>query len=155
MPHLPATETAVSAPGKVLLTGGYLVLDRDYSGSVYALDARIHVIVQQLRKDKGGNLMISEKLGVEGMHQNKGSNGNGNGNGQKSNGDGDGDEDGDGDGDGDADMGNTHTQGGLREHETDEVIIVRSPQFLDGLWEYRVVRVSDGGGVKVVQRNEG
>ncbi|KAI9783417.1 MAG: phosphomevalonate kinase [Peltula sp. TS41687] len=37
---------AVSAPGKVLLAGGYLVLERRYTGLVFALDARIHVLVQ-------------------------------------------------------------------------------------------------------------
>lgn len=37
---------AVSAPGKVLLAGGYLVLDRRYTGLVFGLDARIHVLVQ-------------------------------------------------------------------------------------------------------------
>lgn len=44
--------TALSAPGKVLLTGGYLVLDRDYTGTVFALDARIHAIVQQMRRPR-------------------------------------------------------------------------------------------------------
>ena len=39
---------ACSAPGKVLLAGGYLVLDRAYTGLVFALDARIHVLVQSL-----------------------------------------------------------------------------------------------------------
>ena len=38
------TPSAVSAPGKVLLAGGYLVLDRDYSGLVFALSARIHAV---------------------------------------------------------------------------------------------------------------
>ena len=38
--------TAVSAPGKVLLAGGYLVLDRAYTGLVFGLSARIHVAVQ-------------------------------------------------------------------------------------------------------------
>ena len=38
----------VSAPGKVLLAGGYLVLDRDYAGQVFALSARINVIAQPL-----------------------------------------------------------------------------------------------------------
>ncbi|KAI5300363.1 phosphomevalonate kinase, partial [Ascosphaera atra] len=48
----PATRiTAASAPGKVLLTGGYLVLDRAYSGLVLALDARMHVIVRQVQKE--------------------------------------------------------------------------------------------------------
>lgn len=37
--------TAVSAPGKVLLAGGYLVLDRAYTGLVFGLSARIHVII--------------------------------------------------------------------------------------------------------------
>lgn len=42
--------TAVSAPGKVLLAGGYLVLDRAYSGLVFGLSARIHVIVEDTRE---------------------------------------------------------------------------------------------------------
>jgi phosphomevalonate kinase len=37
---------AVSAPGKVLIAGGYLVLDSKYDGLVFGLDARIHVHVQ-------------------------------------------------------------------------------------------------------------
>ncbi|KAH0547729.1 hypothetical protein FGG08_000219 [Glutinoglossum americanum] len=41
-------DVAVSAPGKVLLAGGYLVLDRQYSGLVFALDARIHVHAKSL-----------------------------------------------------------------------------------------------------------
>lgn len=50
MSYRVSSSTALSAPGKVLLTGGYLVLDRNYTGTVFALDARIHVIVQQLRR---------------------------------------------------------------------------------------------------------
>jgi phosphomevalonate kinase len=42
------SSTAASAPGKVLLTGGYLVLDREYSGLVFGLNARIHVHVKPL-----------------------------------------------------------------------------------------------------------
>jgi len=38
--------TAVSAPGKVLLAGGYLVLDRAYTALVFGLSARIHVVAQ-------------------------------------------------------------------------------------------------------------
>jgi len=41
---MPFTSSAVSAPGKVFLAGGYLVLDKDYSALVFALSARIHVI---------------------------------------------------------------------------------------------------------------
>ena len=40
------SSTAVSAPGKVLLTGGYLVLDRQYTGLVFGLSARVHVHIQ-------------------------------------------------------------------------------------------------------------
>jgi len=36
----------VSAPGKVFLAGGYLVLDRAYNALVFGLDARIHAIIQ-------------------------------------------------------------------------------------------------------------
>jgi len=38
--------TAVSAPGKALLAGGYLVLDRAYTALVFGLGARIHVAAQ-------------------------------------------------------------------------------------------------------------
>ncbi|KAK4934216.1 phosphomevalonate kinase, partial [Elasticomyces elasticus] len=38
---------AVSAPGKVLFAGGFLVLDRRHTGLVLGLDARIHVHVQE------------------------------------------------------------------------------------------------------------
>ena len=44
---------AVSAPGKVLLAGGYLVLDRAYTGLVFGLDARIHVAVQPIPTTNG------------------------------------------------------------------------------------------------------
>lgn len=50
MSYRVSSSTALSAPGKVLLSGGYLVLDRNYTGTVFALDARIHVIVHQLRR---------------------------------------------------------------------------------------------------------
>lgn len=49
---------AFSAPGKVLLAGGYLVLDRKYTGLVFGLDARIHVHVQTLETSPG--LILSE-----------------------------------------------------------------------------------------------
>ena len=42
---------AVSAPGKVLFTGGFLVLDRKHTGLVLGLDARIHVVIEQWRTD--------------------------------------------------------------------------------------------------------
>ena len=48
---------AVSAPGKVLFAGGYLVLDRQYTGLVFGLDARIHVLV---RRDPAGGSSESQ-----------------------------------------------------------------------------------------------
>lgn len=44
---------AVSAPGKVLLAGGYLVLDRAHTGLVFGLDARIHVLIQDIPTSSG------------------------------------------------------------------------------------------------------
>ncbi|KAG0361390.1 phosphomevalonate kinase [Gamsiella multidivaricata] len=38
--------TIVSAPGKVLIAGGYLVLDRAFSGLVIATDARFYTLVR-------------------------------------------------------------------------------------------------------------
>jgi len=48
--------TAVSAPGKVLLAGGYLVLDRAYSGFVFGLSARINVIATGIHTSPGVQL---------------------------------------------------------------------------------------------------
>lgn len=47
---------AASAPGKVLLAGGYLVLDRDYTGLVFGLNARIHVHIKTLPTSPGVSL---------------------------------------------------------------------------------------------------
>ncbi|KAL8666334.1 MAG: hypothetical protein Q9202_001605 [Teloschistes flavicans] len=52
------SEVALSAPGKVLLAGGYLVLDREHTGLVFGLDARIHVHVQKLPTSPG--VVLSE-----------------------------------------------------------------------------------------------
>ncbi|KAJ3154531.1 phosphomevalonate kinase [Geranomyces michiganensis] len=40
-----SAKTIVSAPGKVLLTGGYLVLDREYTGLVVGADSRFYTAV--------------------------------------------------------------------------------------------------------------
>ena len=48
-----STATAVSAPGKVLLAGGYLVVDRAHTGLVFGLSARIHVHVEALKPSEG------------------------------------------------------------------------------------------------------
>ncbi len=47
---------AVSAPGKVLLAGGYLVLDRAYTGLVFGLSARINVAAREINTSKGVQL---------------------------------------------------------------------------------------------------
>lgn len=47
---------AVSAPGKVLLAGGYLVLDRQYTGLVFGLSARINVVTAEIRTSQGVQL---------------------------------------------------------------------------------------------------
>lgn len=47
---------AVSAPGKVLLAGGYLVLDRLYTGLVFGLSARINVVAGTIHSSPGVQL---------------------------------------------------------------------------------------------------
>ncbi|PHH73678.1 hypothetical protein CDD80_3639 [Ophiocordyceps camponoti-rufipedis] len=47
---------AVSAPGKVLLTGGYLVLDRQHTGLVCGLSARINVVAGEITTGQGVQL---------------------------------------------------------------------------------------------------
>ena len=49
-------STAVSAPGKVLLAGGYLVLDREHTALVFGLSARIHVLVHDIDTSPGVEL---------------------------------------------------------------------------------------------------
>ncbi|PIA88579.1 putative phosphomevalonate kinase [Cercospora beticola] len=82
-----SSPVAVSAPGKVLLAGGYLVLDRAHTGLVFGLDARIHVLIEDIPTSKG--IVLNE-------------------------------------------------------------IIVKSPQFLDAIWEYGYRLTERDGGVQVV-----
>jgi phosphomevalonate kinase len=49
----PLTPTAFSCPAKVLVAGGYLVLDREYTGLVFGLDARIHTVVEPIKTRSG------------------------------------------------------------------------------------------------------
>ncbi|KAL9068254.1 MAG: hypothetical protein Q9157_006560 [Trypethelium eluteriae] len=53
---MPLPRQAVSAPGKVFLAGGYLVLDRAYTALVFGLDARIHAIIEPLPTSPGVTL---------------------------------------------------------------------------------------------------
>lgn len=52
-------SSAVSSPGKVLLAGGYLVLDKAYSGLVFGLSARIHVHSSPLKDHCQGIISVS------------------------------------------------------------------------------------------------
>ncbi|KAI1170829.1 ribosomal protein S5 domain 2-type protein [Nemania sp. FL0916] len=51
-----AIPTAVSAPGKVLVAGGYLVLDREYEALVFGLSARINVVARTIKTSPGVQL---------------------------------------------------------------------------------------------------
>ncbi|KNG81013.1 phosphomevalonate kinase [Aspergillus nomiae NRRL 13137] len=118
MSYPPSGSTALSAPGKVLLTGGYLVLDRNYTGTVIALDARIHVIVQQLRRGhRRGASFSSVKGGFDTETVEDGS--------------------------------------AVDDKDKEDVVVVRSPQFVNAVWEYGIQRCENGGGIKVIQKNEG
>lgn len=44
--HLNIMATCVSAAGKVLLAGGYLVLDQKYSGAVVSTSSRFYTVVE-------------------------------------------------------------------------------------------------------------
>jgi phosphomevalonate kinase len=44
------STTIVSAPGKVLLAGGYLVLDPDYTGTVIATSSRFYTCISTVNK---------------------------------------------------------------------------------------------------------
>ena len=52
------STTAVSAPGKVLLAGGYLVLDPAYSGVVVSTSARFYTAVRDL--DEAASLAAAQ-----------------------------------------------------------------------------------------------
>ncbi|OJD19367.1 phosphomevalonate kinase [Emergomyces pasteurianus Ep9510] len=152
--HAAVSETAVSAPGKVLLTGGYLVLDRNYTGTVFALDARIHVVVRQLQRERGTREGVTRVATAarqeEGDVESGGGGGGEHGGGSETmeaDGVGKGADGGQGNWAGDGDGGGYE--------ESDEVIVVKSPQFVDAVWEYGVRREPDGGGVRVVQKGDG
>ncbi|KAL2120092.1 hypothetical protein VTJ04DRAFT_4118 [Mycothermus thermophilus] len=54
--HREDGTVVVSAPGKVLLAGGYIVLDRKHTGLVFGLSARIHVLAQKIPTSSGVHL---------------------------------------------------------------------------------------------------
>ena len=82
-----ASTTVVSSPGKVLLAGGYLVLDPRYSGVVVSTSSRFYTVIHRDLHSKGS--------------------------------------------------------------QDNGLIRVRSPQFLDAVWQYSVT--VDGGVVDVAE----
>jgi phosphomevalonate kinase len=50
------TPIAISAPGKVFLAGGYLVLDKEYTALVFGLSARINVVAHEIKTSQGVQL---------------------------------------------------------------------------------------------------
>jgi phosphomevalonate kinase len=46
------TMTVISAPGKVLLAGGYLVLEQQYSGVVVAASSRFYTAIKDGQDNK-------------------------------------------------------------------------------------------------------
>ncbi|CAG8632293.1 707_t:CDS:10 [Ambispora leptoticha] len=53
-----AKATVVSAPGKVLIAGGYLVLDREYEGLVLGTDTRFYTIIEKGNYDSFGKVTV-------------------------------------------------------------------------------------------------
>ena len=50
--------TVVSASGKVLLAGGYLVLDQKYSGVVVSTSSRFYTMVESTASGKAGMIVV-------------------------------------------------------------------------------------------------
>ncbi|EZF74579.1 hypothetical protein H105_03717, partial [Trichophyton soudanense CBS 452.61] len=129
-----ATETAVSAPGKVLLAGGYLVLDRDYTGTVCALDARIHVVVQQQSVKRRPSAAETQTEGHAQLNSGQAA----------------------ADGAvGAAEIPPATVSGGAQEEAVQDTVTVKSPQFVDAVWKYKIQRSDNGGGVRAVQCDDG
>lgn len=56
MAAIPPNTTVVSAPGKVLLAGGYLVLDPAYSGIVVSTSSRFYSAI--LNSNKSNQIAV-------------------------------------------------------------------------------------------------
>ncbi|KAG6880324.1 hypothetical protein C0992_011073 [Termitomyces sp. T32_za158] len=53
-----AHTTVVSSPGKVLVSGGYLVLDREYSGTVVSTSSRFYTVIQEDASRGANNIRV-------------------------------------------------------------------------------------------------
>ena len=50
--------TVVSAPGKVLIAGGYLVLDQRFTGLVISASSRFYAVIQECQQTGQANQII-------------------------------------------------------------------------------------------------
>ena len=53
-----SSSTVVSSPGKVLLAGGYLVLDPAYSGVVVSTSSRFYTVIHSISEHASGPIQI-------------------------------------------------------------------------------------------------
>src|SRR4051812_25260903 len=53
-PLIMASTVCCSAPGKVLITGGYLILERPHAGLVLTVNARFYTIIKHLNRRLAG-----------------------------------------------------------------------------------------------------
>ena len=57
--HIESEEpTVISASGKVLLAGGYLVLDQKYSGVVVSTSSRFYTVIDKLNNGREGEIAV-------------------------------------------------------------------------------------------------
>jgi len=50
--------TVVSAPGKVLIAGGYLVLDPAFSGTVVSTSSRFYTVIQDQAREQANTIRV-------------------------------------------------------------------------------------------------
>ena len=51
-------QTVISASGKVLLAGGYLVLDQKYSGVVVSTSSRFYTVIETGPTGEAGGILV-------------------------------------------------------------------------------------------------
>ncbi|KZT58878.1 Phosphomevalonate kinase [Calocera cornea HHB12733] len=61
------STTVVSAPGKVLIAGGYLVLDPAYTGVVVSTSSRFYTIIKDEEGSKGGRVTVRSPQFTDGL----------------------------------------------------------------------------------------
>ncbi|KZO95550.1 Phosphomevalonate kinase [Calocera viscosa TUFC12733] len=61
------SATVVSAPGKVLIAGGYLVLDPAYSGVVVSTSSRFYTVIKDEEGSKAGRLTVRSPQFTDGL----------------------------------------------------------------------------------------